>query len=152
MTTPPRLTIKVNGVPVSSGEATAPSGDAKDHLYMFYFQSVKDEHRNQWIVFPPPAEELLPKYSSTRDRQLTLSRTQTFAGNRSRWSPSYVYSPDTLNTIVTDLVARGHEVGGLLVVPLGLDDMAEAYDLATPQKALRSIDRLLGAVYNTSIK
>ena len=152
MTAAPRLTIKVNGVPVSSGEATSPSGDAKDHLYMFYFQTVKGEQRNQWIVFPPPVEELLPEYFSTRERQLTLSRTQTFAGNRSRWSPSYVYSPDTLTTIVTDLVARGHEVGGLLVVPLELDDMAEAYNLATPQKALRSIDRLLGAVHNTSIK
>ena len=154
MTTRPRLTIKVNGIPVVGGsDSDAPlSGDLKDHLYMFYFQSTLGEKRNQWIVFPPPVVSLLPDYSGSRTRQLALTRTQMFSSNRTRWSPIYLHSAETLDTILADLASNGHAIGNTVLVPLEVDDLMEAYSLTTPTKAIRAIDRLLAAVHNSSIK
>lgn len=146
----PKLTIKVNGVPV--GGLGNPTTDLKDRLYMAYFQAAKGETRHQWIVFPPPVEEVLPEYDQARDRQLTLSRTQTFVGNRARWSPSYIRTTTQLESLLSDLVEQGFDIGSILVVPLEEDDFKKAYDHTTPEKAIRAIDRLLESVYNSSIK
>lgn len=154
MTTRPRLTIKVNGIPVTGdSDSDAPlSDDLKDHLYMFYFQSTLDEQRTQWIVFPPPVESLLPDYTGSRARQLALTRTQLFAGNRTRWSPIYLYSADNLDSILSGHSSSGHVIGNPVLAPLDVEDLKEAYSLTTPTKAIRAIDRLLITVHNSSVK
>ena len=149
--TVPRLVIKIDGVPVMGEDPAPKTSNIEDHLYMIYFQTSKGDFRTQWIVFPPPHEKLIEN-TQNRERQLVLSRTQSFAGNRARWSPTYIYSPEQIQNILNDLAENGQPVEYEVVVPLEVDDLQEAYSNRTPTKALRAVDKMLNSVHNISIK
>lgn len=147
----PRLRIRVNGELITPGSST---NTLADHLYAVYFQSTAGVIRNQWVVFPPPVEELLPKYSASRDRQITFARTQSFPGNRSRWSKGFAQTPDGFAALLESEAKSNRTLEKILVVPLGLDALEEAYDpsSSSPSKAFRAVDTLLTSVHGISIK
>lgn len=165
--TTPTITISVSGVPVAAtstaipstpvaGMATATAASSEvstKSLYMAYVQAVKGDKREQFIVFPPAVETLgvlgvTDKWTGVGKRLLALHRTQSFSGNRSKWFEKYFYT-DTNQTLLSDLdnlTNRGYEIGGLVVVPLEVDDYVKVYNGITPTKAIRAIDRALKTI------
>lgn len=156
MTTTPTVTIRVGGVPVSVATTAVPDGVSvsEDNLFMTYFQATKGEERRQWIVFPPAVAGFgIPDTEVGVERVLVLSRTQKFAGNRSKWFTGFSFSPHT--SIINELnllSSRGYELGGTVVAPLEADDYLSVYTNTTSHKAIRAIDRALNAVHDISVK
>lgn len=160
--TTPTITISVSGVPVAAtstaipstpvaGMATATTAEVSTkNLYMTYVQAVKGDKREQFIVFPPGVESLgvTDKWTGNGQRLKTLHRKQDFPGNRSKWFEKYLYTAydQTIQGDLDNLSNRGYEIGGLVVVPLEVDDYVKVYNGTTPHKALRAIDRALQTI------
>lgn len=156
MAATPTVTIKVGGIPVSVATTPIPesSTNLEDSLYMLYVQATHGEERRQWIVFPPAVDGFGIAPSEVREnRVLVLSRTQKFVGNRSKWFTGFLYEPfDGLPTELSNFLARGYELGGVVVAPLEVDDYMSVYARTTSHKAIRAIDRVLTAVHDITVK
>lgn len=160
--TTPTITITVGSSPVAAsstaipstpvaGMATPTTAVSTANLFMTYVQAVKAGKREQFIVFPPPVESLgvTDKWNGQGIRMLTLHRRQDFPGNRSKWFERYIYTEYDQNKIETNLENlsnRGYEIGGLVVVPLEVDDYVKVYNGTTPHKAIRAINRALSTM------
>lgn len=153
MTTVPTVTITVGGVPVGAAAPAAPAEDAALHLHMTYVQAVRGDQRYQYVVFPPAIEALgAPKVGEPT--LLFLRRKQEFKNNRSKWFHNRFSKRQntTLPNELKNLEEQGWLIGGVVVVPLEVDDYLEAWRGETPHKALRAINRALEAAHGLTVK
>lgn len=147
----PTVTITVAGAPVTA--TTTPLGDAetlREGLHMLYAQVVKGDERRQWIVFPP-ANNVLGTKGNAPGILLMLARHQQHAGNRSKWFESKVYA-NSLAQELTRYESDGWTIGGIVTVPLELDDYLAVWEGTTPHKAIRAVNRHLEAAYGITVK
>ena len=124
------------------GEDDTSAETYESSLYMTYVQAVKGDRRKQYVVFPPGNKKLGVK--NPTDEMIVLSREQTFAGNRSKWFHTKTkVEARFVPAHLENLAADGFTVGGVVVVPLEVDDYLSVWEGETPHKALRAVGRAL---------